>query len=304
MSKQKSTSLWRPGNALASFGILILKGSARLPMSWLHTIGRAIGSIAYVLFPYRKDVARTNIRLCFPDMPAEEQKKLLYKHYQAMGIGLFELAAAWYKPSEELRAMAEVNGLEHLEAVEKSGRGALLLTTHLTSLEIGGRILLTHRAFSCLYRKPNQPVIAEEMTKSRHRWMRQVIHQDEMQDLIRALRSGEMIWYAPDQGKRIKFSEVLPFFGVPAVTNAATGRIAKMGKAAIIPFMGRRLPDGTYRVDIYPEMTDIPSSDPSEDAIKVNHVLEDFIRKAPEQYFWLHKRFKNRGEGYEDVYAK
>lgn len=304
MAKQKSTSLWRPGNALAALGILILKGSARLPMPWLQAAGRAIGRIAYVLFPYRKDVARTNIRLCFPDMPAEEQKELLYKHYQAMGIGLFELAAAWYKPSDELRAMAEVHGLEHLEAVEKSGRGALLLTTHLTSLEIGGRILLTHRGFSCLYRKPNQPVIAREMTESRHRLMRQVIHQDEMQDLIRALRSGEMIWYAPDQGKRIKFSEVLPFFGVPAVTNAATGRIAKMGKAAIIPFMGRRLPDGTYRVDIYPEMKDIPSGDPTEDAIKVNHVLEDFIRKAPEQYFWLHKRFKNRGEGYEDVYAK
>jgi KDO2-lipid IV(A) lauroyltransferase len=157
-------------------------------------------------------------------------------------------------------------------------------------------------AFSCLYRKPNQPVIAKVMTRLRENRMRRVIHFDQMNELIRALREGEFIWYAPDQGKRIKYSAVLPFFGVPAVTNTATGRIARMGRAAILPFFGYRREDGTYQVDIYPEITEIPSRDPEADAIRINQLIEEFVRKAPEQYFWLHRRFKRRGPQYEDVY--
>ncbi|MGA1204884.1 MAG: lysophospholipid acyltransferase family protein [Opitutales bacterium] len=304
MAKSTSTSLWRPGNAFAALGILLLRAAAKLPIPWMQAIGKAIGSFIWVVFPYRKRVALTNIRLCFPEMPESGRLDLARRHYQAMGMGIFELAAAWYKSPEQLQKISEVVGMEHLEAVAASGRGALLLSAHFTTLEIGGRILLTHRLFSCLYRKPDQPVIAREMTRSREKLMKRVIHMDEMNDLIRALREGDMVWYAPDQGKKIKYSEVLPFFGVPAVTNTATARIARMGKAAIVPFMGYRLPDGTYRVEIYPEVKDIPTKDPAADAVRINHLIEELILRAPEQYFWLHKRFKRRGPGYENVYAR
>ena len=302
MAQSRSSSLWYPGNALAALGVGILKLSARLPLSWMQITGKAIGTLAAVLFPFRRKVALVNLRLCFPEMTEAERRRLLRRHYQAMGIGIFELAAAWYKEDADILKIGKVTGLEHLRAVEASGRGALLLTAHFTTLEIAGRMLLCHHGFSCLYRKPNQPVIAEAMTRARESRMREVIHFDQMNDLIRALRAGEFIWYAPDQGKRIKYSEILPFFGIPAITNTATGRIARMGKAAILPFIGYRREDGSYQVDILPELTDIPTGDPEADAIRINHLIEDFIRKAPDQYFWLHRRFKARGPQYEDVY--
>jgi KDO2-lipid IV(A) lauroyltransferase len=304
MPRNPSTSLWRPGNLLASIGILLMKGSARMPFAWSRSIGKAIGSVAAVIFPYRKHVALTNLRLCFPDMSEKERRALLFRHYQSMGMGVFELAAAWYKPVEKIEKISTVTGLEHLEAVAKSGRGALLLTAHFTTLEIGGRILLSKRPFSCLYRKPEQPVIAKAMTEARSSQMNRVIHWNEPNELIRALREGEFVWYAPDQGKRMKYSAILPFFGVPAVTNTATGRLARLGKAAIVPFIGYRDAEGHYRVEIYPELEDIPSKDPDADAVAINHLIESFVRKAPDQYFWLHQRFKKRGPEYEDVYAK
>ena len=303
MPRSTSTSLWRPANALAAFGILLLKLSAKLPFSWMRAFGKAIGSVAGVVFPYRRKVGLVNLRLCFPEMSEKERRKLLFRHYQSMGMGIFEMAASWYKPDGAFDKITHISGLEHLRAVEESGRGALLLSAHFTTLELGGRLMLeNYKPFGCLYRKPNQPVIAQEMTRIRESRMRRVIHFDEMNDLIRALREGEFVWYAPDQGKKMKYSEIIPFFGEPAVTNTATGRIARMGKAAILPFVAYRSPDGTYRMEVYPELEHLPTKDNNADALEINHIIEDLIRKAPEQYFWLHKRFKRRGPEYPDAY--
>ena len=304
MAKSTSTSLWRPGNAFSALGILILKGSAKLPFPWLQAIGKGLGSLVYWVFPYRKRVALINLRLCYPEMPEKERVRMMYRHFQAMGMGIFELAAAWYKPDKEILAAAEIVGMENIDKVLASGRGALLVSAHFTPMEFSGRVLLCLRRFSCLYRKPDQPIIAREMTRIRESKMKHIIHMDEVNDLIRALREGEAVWYAPDQGKKMKYSEVLPFFGVPAVTNTATSRIAKMGRAAIVPFIGYRTEEGRYHVEILPELTDVPTKDAAADAIKINKMIENFIAKAPEQYFWLHKRFKRRGPGYEDVYAR
>lgn len=303
MPKSRSTSLWRPTNLLAAIGILFLQSSARLPLPLTRSLGKGIGTLMALLFPYRRQVGLVNLRLCFPEMTESERRQLLYRHYQSLGMGVFEMAAAWWKPGETILKVSEVAGLEHLDAVEASGRGALLLTAHMTSLELSGRVLLNQRPFSCLYRRPDQPWIAKVMTECRTRRMRRVIHFTEMKDLVRALRQGEFVWYAPDQSRRIKESALIPFFGVPAVTNTATGRLARMGKAAILPFLGYRLPNGRYRVEILPEMTRIPSEDAEADALEINRLIEDFVRRAPEQYFWLHRRFKRRGEGFEDVYA-
>lgn len=304
MPRKHSTSLWLPANLLATLGILLLKAAGKLPLAWGQALGRWLGRAAYLIFPYRKRIAAINVRICFPELSEREQKAIVHAHYEAMGIGIFELAAAWYKPAAELQSMAEIIGLEHIKEISATGRGTLLLTAHFTTLELMGRILSTYHSFSCLYRKPNQPVIAAEMTRCRDKMISGTIHFDQIQDLIRALRDGQTVWYAPDQGKRIKYSALVPFFGEPAITNTATGRIARMGRAAIIPFFGYRKPDGRYRIEVLPEMTAIPSGDDEADALAINQLLESYIRKAPEQYFWLHKRFKRRGPDLPDVYAR
>ena len=293
-----------PAHLLMLGGLGFLWACTRLPFKWQLALGCVLGRLVFRLYPYRKDVALTNLRLCFPQMPEAEREALAKRHYEAMGIGLFELGMAWWGRSEKLKGRINIRGLEHVQRLREEGRGALLLTAHFTTLEIIGRLVNDYHKFSCLYRRPDNPTVAKYMTRSRQRQMERIIHFDDMVGLIRALKAGDHVWYAPDQGKLFKYTALLPFFGEPAVTNTATGRIAKMAGAVIVPFFGRREVDGSYTVDIYPPMENVPSGDSEADAIAINHVLEGFIETAPEQYFWLHRRFKRRGAGLPDVYAK
>jgi KDO2-lipid IV(A) lauroyltransferase len=304
MAKTSSDSLFYPSNFLALVGLGLLRASALLPLRWSRAIGKGLGLFAATCFPYRRSVGDTNLKICFPEMSSDARRRLLRQHYVAIGMGIFEMAAAWYKPKGAFAPVATVRGLEHIDALRAAGKGALLLTAHSTTLELIGKILLDVQPFGCLYRKPNQPRIAREMTRMRQSEMEKVIHFDEMQVLIRALRTGHLIWYAPDQGKRLKYSDLIPFFGEPAVTNTATGRIARMGRAAVVPFYGYRDKQGHYQVEIFPPLDAFPSNDEKADALRINHLIEDFVRKAPEQYFWLHKRFKRRGPDLPDVYKR
>ncbi len=149
---------------------------------------------------------------------------------------------------------------------------------------------------------PNNVVIAHIMRGQREHHMTIAVHFDDLKGLVRALRAGHTIWYAPDQGKRTPGSEILPFFGVPAITNTATSKIAKMTGTAVVPYFGRRETDGSYTLTVHPALENFPTADASADAVRINRLIEDNIRLAPEQYFWVHKRFKARGEGYPEVY--
>ncbi len=304
MSKPPSRSLWRPTNALAALGILILKAGARLSFPAQHRLGKAIGNLVWYVFPYRKGVGMANLRVCFPEMTEKERHNLLQKHYQSMGIGIFEMASAWYKPWDEVIAVCDIEGLENLKAVDDSGRGAIVFTGHFTTLELIGRLFLNYHKLSCHYRHLNQPVLNHELETIRAQGMQEQIGITEVKKFIRCLREGQFVWYTPDQGRRIKYSVILPFFGEPAVTNTTTGRIARAGNAAVIPFIGYRRDDGRYKIEIFPEDPDMVSKDPMVEGAALNRHIENFVRKAPEQYFWLHKRYKYRGDEYPDLYAK
>ncbi|MCD8483425.1 MAG: lipid A biosynthesis acyltransferase [Verrucomicrobia bacterium] len=284
-------------------GLGILWLLIQLPVRWQQRIGTGFGELFYRLFPYRKRIGSINLRICFPNLTDRQRAQLLRRHYHAMGIGVLEMALAWWGKHGSFSGIGTVEGLEHLHAARENGRGVILLTAHFTTLELCGRILNETELFSCLYRKPNNPVLEKFMTRARARLMRRVIHFDDMVAFIRALKDGETIWYAPDQGKSFKYTALLPFFGEPAITNTATARIASMTGAAIVPYFGFRKPDGSYHVSISPALDNIPSGNWEADATEINRVIEGFVRTAPEQYFWLHKRFKARGPNLPDVYA-
>ncbi len=253
--------------------------------------------------PVRRRVALINLRLCFPEKDEREIRRLGRAHFGALALGVFETCAAWWAPRRRLPAH-EITGLEHLAAARAGGRGVLLLTAHFTTLEMCGRLFNETRKFGCLYRDPNNPVVAHMMRRSRERRMSVAVHFDDLRGLIRALKTGEIIWYAPDQARRLKLSAVLPFFGVPAVTSTATSRIAAMTGAAVVPYFGRRRPDGSYLLTILPALDHFPTTDPEADAMRINHLIEEQVRLAPEQYFWVHRRFKARGPEHAEVYAQ
>lgn len=301
-SKDRFVSLHSPTLWPTWAGVWVFRQCSRLPWRMQVRLGKLIGRLAYHVVRLRRKITMVNLQLCFPEKTPSERQALAIAHYESMGIGIFETGMAWWAPGQSLPPF-EVIGREHLDAASKDGRGVLLLTAHFTTLEICGRYFVDHIPMGGLYREPDNRVIAHEMFKHRVAKLEPAIPVDDLRGLLKALKNGATIWYAPDQGKKSKFASILPFFGVPALTNTATSRISQMTGAAVVPFFGFRMPDGSYRLEILPALENFPTADADADAVRINHLIEGQILKAPEQYFWMHRRFKRRGKGLPNVYA-
>lgn len=301
MSRASEQSrLWLPQYWPTWLGLGIFRLLGRLPWPEKRLLARGLAWFVFHFIRLRRRVVFTNLQLCFPEKSPGEITALARAHYEALAYGLFETTAAWWSPFDSLPAYRIIGG-EHLVAALARGKGVVLLTAHFTTLEMCGRLLVNELPAGCLYRDPNNPVVALAMRRHRERVSAVAVHWDDLRGLLRALRAGHAIWYAPDQAKRTASSEILPFFGVPAITNTATSKLGEMA-GAVIPYFARREPDGSYTLTIHPALENFPTADAKADAIRVNRLIEAAIRLAPEQYFWVHKRFKARGPGYPEVY--
>jgi KDO2-lipid IV(A) lauroyltransferase len=300
----RSPSLAHPRHWPAWAAVGLLRLLSPLPLGLLQGMGRWCGRLAFYLVPVRRKVTETNLRLAFPDLTETERRRLARRCYESLGMGIFEAVFAYDASPERIRKVHTIEGLEHIAAAQAAGRGVLLLSAHFHTLEVSGAISTQHFPLSCFYRDPNNPVFARAIRRKRAALARRLIPFDDLRQAVRALRAGEIVWYAPDQGKKFKDTVIAPFFGEPAVTNAATGGIARLGRALVVPWFAVRRPNGRFHVVIRPPLADFPSDDAMADAVRINQLLEEFIRAAPEQYLWQHKRYKVRGPGLPDVYAR
>jgi len=304
MSRASEQSrLWLPQHWPMWIGLGLFRLVAQLPWSVQCALARALGWFVYRCAPIRRPVALVNLRLCFPAKTEAEIRDLARAHYRSLALGLFETTYAWWRSAADLPVHRLV-GREHLERAIAAGKGVILLTAHFTTLELCARMMNEQFPLAVLYRDPNNPVVAAQMRRQREHHASRAVHFDDLKGLIRTLRAGYAIWYAPDQGKRTKQTEILPFIGVPAITNTATGKLAEMTGAAVVPYFARREPDGSYTLSILPPLENFPTASATADAIRVNDLIAENIRLAPEQYFWVHKRFKARGPGYPEVYKR
>lgn len=265
-----------------------------LPFGAQLAIGRVLGRVGYVLARERRGIAARNLELAFPELDESARRALLKRHFEALGISLVETGLCWWADDARIARLGAVHGLEHIEAALAAGRGAIMLTGHFTCLDLGGRYLTRVAPVSAMY-KPNRNALFEEiMRRGRERTAHQAFVKTDVRAMIRGLKTNHLVWYAPDQShKRGKYSAVVPFFGIPAPTNTATSAFARLSKAPVIPFFPERLPGKKgYRVEILPPLEDFPSDDPIADAERVNRLLEERIRRCPEQYLWVHRRFK------------
>ena len=181
----------------------------------------------------------------------------------------------------------------------------ILLSAHFTSLEIGGRLLALRAPFHVLYREHKNPVFESVMRRARERHFEKAIPREDMRGLLRSLKENRAVWYAPDQNYGGEHSVYVPFFGVPAATITTTSRIARISGAAVVPFFPRRLGHGRgYRLILHPPLEDFPGEDPAADAARINRLIEAEIRKAPEQYLWVHRRFKTHPDGKNVLYRR
>jgi Kdo2-lipid IVA lauroyltransferase/acyltransferase len=278
--------------------------AARLPRAWQTRVGRALGGFLRRVKRREQRVARRNIELCFRELRPDEQKGLLDRHFEAVGLSFVEMGIGWFTPIERLLERVTVHGREHLERAFAQGRGALLFTAHFTTLEVGVAVLeaLAPRA-SCMYRPQRNAMMDVMIRRGRHRFAKEQIPRDNVRALVRNLRDNYAVCYLPDQTYLGKQSELLPFFGEPAVTNTATSKLASISGTTVLPYFFRRLPDGRYRVDIGAPLADFPSESATRDTERLFGLLEEYIRLAPEQYLWLYKKFKGRPPPFPDVYA-
>lgn len=267
--------------------------ATRLPWRRQLALGRILGHLALHLAARRRAITETNLALCFPETDAHARRRLLIEHFESLGIGLVELPSAWWLSDRRLPRPVDVEGLDHLDQALARGRGVLLLTAHFTTLEIGARLLALYRPVTAVYRPHENPVLDRVIRRGRARRSTGIIERGDLKGLLRALRGGAIVWFAPDQAYLGAHSVEVPFFGVPAPTNTATSRIARASGAPILPFFVERLPgSGGYRLRIEPPLADFPGGDPAADAARVNAVLEAGIRRVPAQYLWSHDRFK------------
>lgn len=280
-----------------ALGIGLVRLLIRLPLSWQRVLGQSLGRLSGRLIPRRRRIAAINLRWCFPELSETQHARLLRAQLESVGLGLLETAWAWWLPDRRLDGLADIEGLEHLHAARDSGRGVLLLTGHFTCLELGARFLTPHCRFHAMYRPHANPYYQDLMRRAReHHSGLPAITQNDIRATVRALRRGDAVWYAPDQnyGRQSVF---VPFFGIPALTITATSRLVGMSDALVLPYFPLRLADGRYRVTILPPLADFPSDDIEADTARINALIEDWVRQAPEQYLWVHRRFKKRPGG-------
>lgn len=286
-------------------GLACLRAIEPLPYSMLLRIGRVLGRITRLLPLAYVRIARRNIGLCLPELSAAAREDLLRRHFESLGIGLCETAVTWWSDNDRVRSLARVEGLDHLERALARGRGAILIGGHFTTIEIGTRILGAVVPMNVLYRPTKNEALSAVLERQFTRHAQRAIQYDDIRTLVRALKCNGTVWYAPDQSYRNKGAAMVPFFGIPAATTTATSRLARMTGAAVLTFFPERLPGlRGYRAVIGPALENFPSDDPVADAARFGALLEAEIRRRPEQYLWMHRRFKGLSADYPDYYGR
>lgn len=276
-----------------------------LPYAALYRLGQWLGRGVRYLPVNFVHIARRNLQLCLPELNAAQREQLLTRHFESIGIALFETGLAWWASDQRIQQLTRVEGLEHLAAAQARGKGVILLSAHFTTLEIGARALAARLPLNVMYRPTSNEVMGRFLQRNRTLRTRRAIRRDDVRTLVTALKANEPVWYAPDQAYRNKGAQMVPLFGIPCATNTATSRLAAMTGAVVLPYFPERLPHGRgYRMVILPPLENFPGDDSISDATRFHQLIETRVRQAPAQYLWIHRRFKGLSDDYPDYYRR
>ncbi|BBI91451.1 putative lauryl-acyl carrier protein (ACP)-dependent acyltransferase [Serratia symbiotica str. Tucson] len=297
-------SLLHPRYWLTWFGIGLLYLLMLLPYPIIYQLGTSLGRFSMYFLKRRVAIAKRNLTLCFPKMPQAEHDALVVKNFESVGMGLFETGMAWFWPNWRIERWFQISGLEHIQKAQTHHQGVLLIGLHFLTLELGARIFGIHNPGIGVYRPHDNKLMDWLQTWGRMRSNKSMLDRKDLKGMIRALKQGDIIWYAPDHDYGPRSSVFAPLFAVEqAATTTGSYLLVRMGKPAIIPFTPRRLPGGKgYELIIQPEVAHFPLNNEFEAAAFMNKVVEKEILMAPDQYMWLHRRFKTRPEGAPSLY--
>ncbi|MDD4962667.1 MAG: lipid A biosynthesis acyltransferase [Gallionella sp.] len=286
---------------MTRLGIFILWLLHFLPLPLLAKVGNALGWLLFRFAKERYHVANTNLRLCFPELSDEARRELVKRNFQAFGRSLLERGILWWSPASRIQALTQVIGFEHIQAI--TPQPIILLAPHFVGLDVAGSWLTQNVNLVSVYANQKNPLFHDLLLRGRSRFGNPQLYarQQGLRPIVKAVKAGLPFYYLPDQDLATKDGLFVPFFGIPAATLNTVSRLASMTGAKVIPVTTKLLPNG-YEVQFYPAWENYPTEDLFADTRRVNEFIEDRVREMPEQYFWLHKRFKTRPEGEAKFY--
>lgn len=302
-STPHSPSLYAPRYWPTWVGVALLWCMTQLPYGLQIRLGRVLGHLMRAFGGRRKNIVQTNIDLCFPELSVPARAHIMRENFASMGIALLEMGLSWWVSDRRLRKLVTIEGKENLDTALRAGHGAILLSAHFTTMEIGGRLLSLFTPFQLLYRLNKNAAMESIIHRGRKRFAYKALLRDNLLGMRKSLRQNMPVWYAPDQDFGIGKGVFVPFFGIPAATITATSTLARMARSPVVPFYQTRLPGAQgYRLTLLPALEHFPGDDIEEDTRRINALLEKLIRQQPEQYLWAHRRFKTRPPGSPALY--
>ena len=282
--------------------LLILRLLSLLPFNIQLLLGRKLGHLGLRLLKRRRYIAHINLKLAFPDLPDQQINYLLIKHFESLGMSLFESALGWWGSNKRLKSLMHITGLDYLDWALQQGNGVLLFSAHFTTLDLSGIMLATQRPIHAVYRPNENPVMDRIIKLGRERLLPSTIPRENIRQMVRKLKNNEVVWYAMDQNFGHKGSVFSNFFGIHAATNTATSRLTKMTGATVIPFFAHRQKGGGgYELNLLPPLA-MDGAHPQEETDQLNQLIEEAVQQTPEQYLWIHRRYKDRPDNQPSYY--
>lgn len=276
-------------------GILLIRLLRFLPLRALGELGWVLGYILALLARERRHVVWVNLGLCFPHLSDVARRRLLLQHFQAFARSVLERGIVWWGSVRDIQKLVSIEGIEHWRALQ--GRPVIWLAPHFVGLDMGGIRLASEFPVVSVYSQQKNRYFNDFLLTRRTRFahVQLVSRQQGLRPIIQAVKSGVALYYLPDQDFGARDALFVPFFGVPAATVTGLARLAALTGATILPAVTRQLPKGRgYLLKIYEPWENYPSGDLEKDTLRMNAFIEERVREMPEQYNWLHKRFKTR----------
>lgn len=276
-----------------------------LPLSLLAPLGRSLGTLLYAFGRRRRRIAEINTDLCFPELPADSRRQIVREHFALLGRSILERGILWWASRPRIERLVRVIGEEKIRAELNAGKPVILLAPHFLGLDAGGVAITMRFDIVSIYSTQTNPVFNEVLLAGRSRFGDQLLlsREDGARATVKAMKAGRPFYYLPDLNPRRRDAVFVPFFGIQTATITGLPRLAKAAGAVVLPCVTRMLPGSNgYEVTIGDAWTDFPGPDPVADAARMNAWIESAIRTMPEQYYWVHRRFKTRPLGFPRPY--
>jgi KDO2-lipid IV(A) lauroyltransferase len=287
---------------MSRIGILFMRFLALWPLGAVRALGWLLGWFLYATVWPRRHVVKVNLALCFPHWTAEQRARLVPRLFICIAQSWLDRGWLWHGSDAVARERLKLTGaVAELEGSVPT----VIFAPHFVGMDAGWTALTLYapRPATGIYTKQSNKVLDEWILEGRSRFSagRPFGRADGVRELVAALRRGELLYLLPDMNFGPEESIFVPFYGVPAATVPSLSRFARLGRAKVVPIVTRLTKDG-YEVQVLPAWTEYPTADAAADTALMNKRLEGYIDAMPEQYYWVHKRFKTRPPGEPGVY--